>query len=246
MPKNKKGGSKHKKQKNSTDRGIRCYFAGPGEIYGYVIKGYGQSRYDIQTEQGVYMSRIRGKIRRRVPRMTTNHIVVIMPWECNSSNDNKKAAIMYVYRPGEHKALMDLEEFKYVKEQLFCSEQNEDSGVIFVESLSDVEDENQDKSIKPQNRILDLPSDDDDYYDDSNYTYEEYLKEQEQEKQKFDNKKESSPSNKKASSPTDKKNQKSEFKKAKRNLKDERKKQRDTKFSNIDDGNGKIIDFDDI
>ena len=159
MPKNKIGGSKHKKAKNFVQN-TSIRYKENDEQYGKVVKILGNCRFNVLCSDGLErLSIMRGKFKKR-KYINLHDIVLLEVWDFQDS----KASIIDVYTDDNVKKLMKTLDFPKIfveSEQIY---DNDYCNFDIMGYDSNCEDKEEDKEIdlnedKEEDKEIDLNED---------------------------------------------------------------------------------------
>lgn len=151
MPKNKIGGSKHKKAKNYIQN-TSIRYKENDEQYGKVVKILGNCRFNVLCSDGLErLSIMRGKFKKR-KYINLHDIVLLEVWDFQDS----KASIVDVYTDDNVKKLMKTPDFPKIFIDTEESNDNEYCNFDIDDCYSNSDEENEEKEEGEDNGEIDL------------------------------------------------------------------------------------------
>ena len=146
MPKNKIGGSKHKKAKNYIQN-TSIRYKENDEQYGKVVKILGNCRFNVLCSDGLErLSIMRGKFKKR-KYINLHDIVLLEVWDFQDS----KASIVDVYTDDNVKKLMKTQDFPKIFIDTEESNNNEYCNFDIVDYYSNSDEEDNGEKEKEDN-----------------------------------------------------------------------------------------------
>ena len=142
MPKNKIGGNKAKKNKNTIRETKELYFKEEGELYGIITNVYGNSRMEVYCDDSVIrICSIKGSMKGRVWMKQMDYVLISL----REYSNNKIGDIIHKYDKQEveklymYKELSDIMKTKETKTLNSTKNDNDDTNDIIFDDTVDID-----------------------------------------------------------------------------------------------------------